>query len=71
MMNRFRVTMTTTSWTILKQLRRQGNGNPRFCRCLTMTSQRKLPVQKDDPLDHLKENPYYQKYAAKLKDKQV
>ena len=71
MMNRLRVVMTTTSWTILKQLRRQGNSNPGFCRCLMMTSQRKLPAGKDDPLDPLKENPYYQKYATKLKDKQL
>ena len=67
-MNRVRAAMATTSWTILRQLRRQGNGNPGYCRCLSVTSQ---PRNKDDPLDHLKENPFYKKYSTKLKDKQM
>lgn len=77
-MNRLRVSMATTTWSILRHARRnQGNRDViKFCRGISVTSCRKLPEgnpgdNQVNHLDHLKENPFFQKYAGKLRDKQM
>ncbi len=71
-MSRFRI-MANTSWTVMQQMKRQGGVTATgFSRCLATSSatNQQNPSNKDEPLDHLKDNPYYKKYAEKLKAKQ-
>ncbi len=70
-MNRLRI-MANTSWTVMQQMKRQGVTATSFSRSLATSSatNQQSPSNKDEPLDHLKDNPYYKKYAEKLQAKQ-